>query len=411
MAFFTPSDRKILEELAHRKLELATNKRNEELMRAWNALGRGERTSPTVRLLFCNFRNEVIYSRMRCEGAEARRIEENLLNAMVGRELFDDDTPLAPVYEVGTHAWVRPFGAEPKRTRIPGSIGFHIEPITDDLEEDIDLFRGGSFGIDKEGFRKECELADDAVGKILPVKPSMFNLTPAMTNPLVGLIGMENFMFAMKDTPEALKEIMNMACTVYENYFDMLEKEGALLPTVGTSGISQESFAFTDELPTENVTSTKQVWGFMESQETTAVSPDYYGEFVYPYMDRLAKRFGLLTYGCCERLDNLFEKYLSKWTNLRKLSVSPFNDTAKVGEFLRGKRIVYYFKPRAEHVTAPGPLDEELIRRYFKNAADEASGCLFEVAQREVGSIYGDFERGKRYVQLAKESIDKYWKP
>lgn len=67
--------------------------------------------------------------------------------------------------------------------------------------------------------------------------------------------------------------------------------------------MAQESFAFNHELPTENVTRTTQCWGFLESQETTAVSPETFGEFVFPYQDRLVRRFGLLSYGCCERVD------------------------------------------------------------------------------------------------------------
>ena len=205
---------------------------------------------------------------------------------------------------------------------------------------------------------------------------------------------------------------MDMATRVYERYYDYLEQNKLLLPTNNFSGVAQESFAFTDELPTDGpITSTKQVWGFLESQETTAVSPDMYGEFVYPYQDRLAKRFGLLSYGCCERVDAIFEDYLSKWNNLRKLSVSPFNNEQQVGEYLRGSRIVYYSKPRAEYVTNAGPLDEDAIRRCFKGIAEAASGCLFEVAQREVGTIFGDYERGRRYVQLAKETIAEHWKP
>mgnify|MGYP002427420870 CR=1 FL=1 len=199
--------------------------------------------------------------------------------------------------------------------------------------------------------------------------------------------------------------------SVYENYYDFLEKENLLLPTVGISPVAQESFAFNSELPSENVTKTTQCWGFLEAQEATAISTDMFGEFVFPYQDRLAKRFGLLSYGCCERVDAIWPEYVSKWKHLRKLSVSPFNNERQVGEFLRGSNVVYYSKPRAEYVTNPGPLDEDAIREYFKGVAQAASGCLLEVAQREVGTIYGDFNRGKRYVELAKESIEKYWKP
>ena len=70
--------------------------------------------------------------------------------------------------------------------------------------------------------------------------------------------------------------------------------------------MAQESFAFNHELPTENVTRTTQCWGFLESQESTAVSPETFGEFVFPYQDRLVRRFGLLSYGCCERVDAIW---------------------------------------------------------------------------------------------------------
>ena len=405
------SDREILRNLARRKRDYAVNAQNEQILQKWQALARGERKAPTVRLLFSNFTREVVLSRMRCVGETARGLEAELLSSMVGRELFDDDTPLSPTFEVALQTHAQPFGAQAKRTRIEGSIGFHIEPVTDDIEADFEKFTGGFFGIDKEGTQAKCALADDVFGDILPSRVVMFNLTGAMTNPLVGLIGLENYYLSMMDAPETLHKIMDMACSLYEKYYDELEKTQSLLPTVGISPISQESFAFTDELPSDGVKSTRQVWGFLEAQETTAASPKAYGEFVYPYMDRLARRYGLLSYGCCERVDNLWEDYLSKWPNLRKLSVSPFNDAAKIGEYLRGSRVIFYSKPRAEHVTNPGPLDEEFIRKYFKKLAEDASGCILEVAQREVGTIYGDFERGRRYVELAKQTLDRYWKP
>ena len=54
--------------------------------------------------------------------------------------------------------------------------------------------------------------------------------------------------------------------------------------------------------------------------------------------------------------------------------------------------------------------DEDALRAYFKEVCHCASGCLFEMAQREVGTIFGDIERGRRYVQIAKECIADYWK-
>ena len=111
------------------------------------------------------------------------------------------------------------------------------------------------------------------------------------------------------------------------------------------------------------------------------------------------------------QVDAIWPDYLSKWTALRKLSVAPFNDEPRIGEYLRGSRVVYYSKPRAEFVTSDGPLNDEAITADFKGVCEAASGCLFEIAQREVGTIFGDFERGRHYVRLAKEAVDSYWHP
>lgn len=412
MINISSKDRDILRELAGRKAALASSSRNDEILAMWHKQAKGLRDTPTVRLLFSNFPGEVIDPRMRCEGKEARQLEGQLLSSMVGRELFDDDTPISDRFDVNVFLSGSPFGVRPNITRAKGSIGYHIEPVTDDIERDFDLFLGGGFTVDMEGTKEWCALADSIFGDILPSRIMQASLRGAITNPLVKLINMETYYMSMYDCPEKLHELMDMATTIYERYYDYLEENKLLLPTNGFSAVAQESFAFTDELPSEGeITSTNQLWGFLESQETTAVSPDMYGEFVYPYFDRMVKRFGLLSYGCCERVDNIWTDYLSKWDNLRKLSVSPFNNESLVGEYLRGTRVVYYSKPRAEYVTNPGPLDEDAIRRCFRDISLASSGCMLEVAQREVGTIFGDYERGRRYVQLAKETISEYWKP
>jgi hypothetical protein len=56
-------------------------------------------------------------------------------------------------------------------------------------------------------------------------------------------------------------------------------------------------------------------------------------------------------------------------------------------------------------------MNDAAITTYFKGVCEAASGCLFEIAQREVGTIFGDFERGRRYVRLAKDVVDAYWRP
>ncbi|HAS81431.1 MAG TPA: hypothetical protein DCS43_01820 [Verrucomicrobia bacterium] len=413
MEMMTGRDREILRQRAKLQLDYANSPRNEVILTKWRAQAEGRRESPPVRLLFSNFCHEVITPRLQCEGEQARRIEATLLGTLVGRELFDDDTPISPTFDIGWQTHVRPFGLDAKVTRadVPNAQGFHIDPVITDLAADVDKLRGGAFGVNREGTAQKQKLIEDLFGDILPVRMVMGSLTGGITNPLVHLMGMEAYYMAMYDCPDAIHQVMEMATRVYEQYYDFLEAEHLLLPTNGLSPLAQESFAFTNELPTDAVTRTSQCWGFLESQETTAVSADTFGEFVFPYQQRLVDRFGLLSYGCCERVDAIWPDYLSKWSNLRKLSVAPFNNEPRIGEFLRGSRVVYYCKPRAEFVTCDGPMNEAAIKAYFKGVCQAASGCLFEIAQREVGTIFGDVERGRLYVRLAREAVDAYWHP
>ncbi len=411
MEIISARDREILRRRAQIQLNYANSPQNDIILKKWRAQAEGRREAPPVRLLFSNFRHEVITPRLQCEGQQARQIEAGLLGNLVGRELFDDDTPISPTIDMTWRTHVRPFGLQPSITRAegPNPQGFHIDPVISDLAAEMDKLRGGSYGVDREGTAHRREFLEDILGDILPVRMVMGSLPGSMTNPLVHLMGMEAYYIAMFDCPDAVRQAMDMATTLYERYYDFLEDEQLLLPTNGLSPLAQESFAFTDELPADKVTRTTECWGFLESQETTAVSADTFGEFVFPYQQRLVDRFGLLSYGCCERVDAIWPNYLSRWPKLRKLSVSPFNDEPRIGEYLRGSRVVYYSKPRAELVTCDGPLNDQAILASFRTVCEAASGCLFEIAQREVGTIFGDFERGCHYVRLAKEAVNRYW--
>lgn len=103
-------DREILRSLAKTKLEYVNSLRNEEILKQWNALGEGRRESPTVRLLFSNFSRDVVEARLQCEGDLARSVERALVSSLVGRELFDDDTPLSPTFDLRWRYRVLPLG-------------------------------------------------------------------------------------------------------------------------------------------------------------------------------------------------------------------------------------------------------------------------------------------------------------
>ena len=248
-------DREILRRRAQIQLDYAKSPQNETILKKWQAQAEGRREAPPVRLLFSNFCHEVIAPRLQCEGEQARRVESWLLGTLVGRELFDDDTPISPTFDMGWHVHVQPFGLAAKVTRTanPNAQSFHIDPVIRDLAAEIDRLQGGSYGVDREGTARRREFLEDVLGDILPIRMVMGSLTGLLTNPLVHLMGMEAYYMAMHDCPDAVHLAMEMATTVYERYYDFLEAERLLLPTNGLSPLAQESFAFTNELPTDAV--------------------------------------------------------------------------------------------------------------------------------------------------------------
>ena len=77
-------DRERLRGLARKKLEMAHSPRNEEILKMWKAQEELRRESPTVRLLFSNFMDEVVYSRMQCDPKTAAgRLEVFVLKCLV----------------------------------------------------------------------------------------------------------------------------------------------------------------------------------------------------------------------------------------------------------------------------------------------------------------------------------------
>ena len=55
-----------LRSLARKQLEYANSEENQVILKKWDALAKGKRETPTVRLLFSNFTGEGIAPRLEC---------------------------------------------------------------------------------------------------------------------------------------------------------------------------------------------------------------------------------------------------------------------------------------------------------------------------------------------------------
>jgi hypothetical protein len=145
------------------------------------------------------------------------------------------------------------------------------------------------------------------------------------------------------------------------------------------------------------------MWEFSESQETVGVSPQMFAEFVFPYQLPILERFGLTCYGCCEPPYKRWH-IVQQIPNLRRVSVSPWADLARMAEML-GDRYIYSMKPRPTDLAMDG-FDEDRIRAELREALRVTRDCWVEVIMKDNQTIRNDPQRMIRWVQIAREEAE-----
>lgn len=411
-------DRQILRELAKKQLEFHHKEENQKRITEWyrhNAL-QGER--PIIHLEAGTFQDEYMPGRLRCQGDFARQVEEKLYENFQNQELFDDDRVTPDYYQVTYDTFFRLFDIkiEVEYTTVGNSesVGHHFVSMVEDLEEDYDKLKPTVFGVDLESTRKKYDAIQEAIGDILPVKMGMNCLYSVPTQMIVHFMSMENMMFNMYDYPELFKEMMDRIAEDTLAYYKFLEEKHLILPTVSYEGVGQGTWAFTKELPGydqvgKKIFTPKDVWGFMDSQETVGISPEMYEEFIFPCYKKISEQYGILSYGCCEPVHPIWDRCISKLENLRKVSISPWCDEKFMGERLQGSKVIYQRKPSPNYLGVGAQLDEEAFRQHIDTTLEAAKGCKLEITQRDVYTINKDISKARRYVSIIREEIAKYW--
>jgi hypothetical protein len=145
------------------------------------------------------------------------------------------------------------------------------------------------------------------------------------------------------------------------------------------------------------------LWAWAESQETTAISPAMFREFVLPSLAALASRFGLVYYGCCEPVHDRLDLIMAAIPNLRSVSVSGWSDSRRVAEML-GKRYVFSRKPTPAYLSGASPNWDLVVQDMQKTAA-AARDCNVEVLFRDIYTINGDWPRLSRWVAMTRAAF------
>jgi len=407
-ASITPAERERLRALSGRVAQLADRDIEKEKQLLWQRHNDLEKTRP---LIFCDPENgwhEIITEdALQCRNPLPRDWEYRLLKEIFWGEKMGDDRVIQPWFNLGYICTETDWGVHEKQVG-----GDHngartwIAPLTQ--LDDLSMLCHPTINVDRPATEQLIALAQNTFGDLLPVRlrPNWY-WTLGMTWELINLRGLENFMLDMYDHPEGLHRLMAFLRDGTLNKIKFLEDNG--LYSLNNEGdyVGSGAFGWSAQLPApgfQGRVRNRDLWCLSESQETVGVSPDLFEEFVFRYQVPIMEKFGRVCYGCCEPVHERWH-LLRQIKNLRRVSVSPWCDRAKMAEYL-GNRYVYSLKPHPGLV-AGEHFDPEAIRNDARNALDTAKGCNLELVMKDNHTIRNEPRRVVEWCRIVREEIEK----
>ena len=406
---FSPAEVERLRTLAQKVAEIATLPKQQIKRELWRRHNDLETSQPLVFIDPETGWNECITSHdLFCIDPMARTWEMHLLKLIYWNDVLKDDKVIEDVFEVHYSYSDTGWGLEIIKEGGENNGAYHIVKSLVDYNLDFPKLHYPEIIIDEDESARVLELANSVFDGILKVqRRPVWWWSFGMTVDYIMFRGLEDFLCDMIAEPEYFHKTMDLMCNGILKKLDFLESKGLLALNTGAKYVGSGGFGFTKELPDPcnppDKVCTKDMWGFVESQETSCVSPEMYGEFVLPYHKKVAEKFGLNCYGCCESVTMRWE-YVRQIPRLRRVSFSPWSDWEQIRDTVSNKYIAS-IKPPPMPLAMPN-MDETLVRSQLRKALDCSRDCIPELVINSTTTLGNNPGNAARWVELAREEID-----
>ena len=416
--YISAKERIYLRNLAKKQLEYSQLPIMNERTKLWYDHNDLMGEKPVI-VMETDYFNEDLLPERVCVSETARAIETELLIHITNHELVNDDKVVPGTYPVNRHINHRDFNMDHIIHRAIDSngrnLGYGFEHPMVNLKNDFHMLSNSVYSYNYEKTKKYVDFMQDILGDILKVEIVNNSILWIMTFTarVVNLLGLERLMYSMIDYPEETHKLFEFMLMDTFEYMNWQEKNNLLVLDNNNTRSGPGTYGFTSDLPKDEYhktgrITTKDVWGCMNSQESVGLSPEMYEEFVFPIYRKAAERFGLIYYGCCEPVHQIWESCLSKINNLRKISISPWCDEEYMGEALRGSNVIYSRKP-SPNFLGLGSLDEDAFTAHIRKTLKAGRGCSMEIIFRDVYKLDGDKKKIGRAINITRNLIEKYW--
>jgi hypothetical protein len=398
----TQAEREVLRRLGERVMALSTRQIEAEKKVLWTRKNALQAARPVI---LCDpefsWREIIPESTLECTHALARHWEHRLRKEIFWGEKMGDDRVVESRFTVG---WVF------KRTFWgPDTSSVNPQPTLKDLN-DLSGLQFQTITVDRDATTEVVHLAREVFDRVMPVKlREKWYWSLGLTRELIQLRGIGQYMKDIKENPDGVHNLMSFLRDGTLDLITFLENAG--LYSLNNEGdyIGSGGFGWTSQLPARDYQGTarsKDLWALFESQDTQGLSPELFDEFVLQYQKPVMARFGLVCYGCCEPISERWH-LLKGVPNIRRVSVSPDCDRAKMAEALQDK-YVYSCRPNPA-ILSTSVFDEAAARQDVRDILEKAKGCHLEIIMKDHDTIQQDPARAIAWCKLAKEEIARYY--
>ncbi len=287
----------------------------------------------------------------------------------------------------------------------------HFERIMSS-DEDIGMIRDPEVVHDEKSTGRRLDLMNEIFASVMEVRlhgADYFQYVP--WDDLLSWMGIEEGMYDFVLNPEFMQRAVGRYTDAFIACVRQYEALGLLTSNNQNHTIGAGGYGYTTLLPPPPPSGVgarlKDMWGFAADQIMTSVSPEMSRDFAFAAERRYTDLFGLVYYGCCERLDHKLEG-LRTFPNLRKVSMSPYANIEEGMEKM-GKDLIVSFKPNSNYLATTPPrfdlLREELVKvcRLARK-----HGCSVEILMKTIITLCGEPERLWKWCDLAMEVVEEY---
>jgi len=413
-------DFKRLRELAKQVREITELPIQKEKIKLWTAVNDRKMIRPTVLIrdypiYMLQYNDELVPT---IEDEFLRKLENDLLLRIYEWRHMQVDRVIDPVVKCPVVVEDTGYGIEAS-TKDVGDFMYGEEYKTAkrfirqiSTEEDLDKIKMPVVTYDKETTMKNFNLMQEIFDGILEVQLSGISFFHCVLwDDLLSWMGIQEGMYDFILNPEFMHKAADRYMKACISRAKQYESLGLVSSNNGNVLVGQGGLGYTSDLPAPTKSGIGgrlcDNWGDGADQIFTSVSPGMTREFAIDHEVEWANLFGLMYYGCCDRLDHKISE-LKAFKNLRKVSMSPYAHLEAGMEEL-GSEFVVSFKPNSNYLAAP-TWDRELSRKELIKVCELARkyNSNVEIIMKTLISVQGEPQRLWEWCDMAMEIVENY---